>query len=176
MNLISGSIVIFDTLYIGAVILTKYNILYVMQCPRCKQTDTQVIDSRVCFEAVRRRRLCTKCGFRFTTFEKIERPKLYIIKKDKRRELYSREKLKTGIIKACEKRPISQDKIISVVNNLEQQLFEKNQNEISSSELGELVMKQLRLLDKVAYIRFASVYRSFENLAEFEKEIKDVKN
>jgi len=145
-----------------------------MQCPTCKQTETQVIDSRVCFESVRRRRECLHCKNRFTTFERVEKPKLYIIKKDGRREIFDRNKIQSGIIKACEKRPISQNIIITTVIEIEKELFELGQNEIKSQQIGEIVMKRLKKLDKVAYIRFASVYRSFDNISQFEREIKNI--
>lgn len=147
-----------------------------MICPYCN-SDTKVIDKRETPDqkATRRRRECLKCHKRFTTYERIERTDLFVIKKDERREPFNREKLKSGIIKACEKRPISHETIEKVLNDIESVLRKKNKKEITSREIGEAVMKRLKKLDKVAYIRFASVYRAFEDLKSFEKELKSLK-
>lgn len=123
---------------------------------------------------MRRRRECLKCKKRFTTYEAIEEAKIFVVKKDGRREPFNREKLKSGLMKACEKRPISQEKIDNAVLEIEQKLKEKGK-EISSSFIGELVMKKLKQLDKVAYIRFASVYRDFKDIDDFNKEIREIK-
>ncbi|MEM2974284.1 MAG: transcriptional regulator NrdR [Candidatus Micrarchaeia archaeon] len=145
-----------------------------MKCPYCGHTETSVVDSRDAngLSAVRRRRECVKCGKRFTTYERIESVELAVIKKDGRREPFNREKIMAGIIKACEKRPISHDKIEKAVDEIEMELRKKDTKEVPSSLIGELVMKKLKRLDKVAYIRFASVYREFADVEDFRKELK----
>lgn len=148
-----------------------------MLCPHCNSKESKVIDKRETpdLKAIRRRRECLKCEKRFTTYEKIEPTELFVIKKDKRREPFNREKLKSGLIKACQKRPISHESIEKVLNEIELMLRKKKKTEITSSEIGELVMKKLKKLDKVAYIRFASVYREFQDINSFEKELKSLK-
>lgn len=148
-----------------------------MKCPYCSSTETRVLDKRETGDQVitRRRRECLKCGKRFTTYERIEMPDIMIIKKDNRRESFNREKLKTGIVKACSKRPISMDKIEDMVDDIERKLRKYRKNEIKSSVIGEMVIKKLRSLDKVAYIRFASVYRDFADIGSFEKELNNLK-
>lgn len=147
-----------------------------MRCPYCSSPESKVIDKRESSPGVtRRRRECLKCRKRFTTYEKIEILDLSIIKKDSRREPFSRDKLKAGIQKACEKRPIGQEKIEKAVGEIEAELLNRKDKEIGSKEIGELVMKSLRRLDKVAYIRFASVYREFEDIDSFEKELDKLK-
>jgi transcriptional repressor NrdR len=133
-----------------------------------------VVDSRDSedFETTRRRRECFKCGKRFTTYERVEMVDLTVLKKDGRREQFSTSKLLNGILKACEKRPISIEMINRVVADIERDLRSRDRTEVSSQEIGEMVMRKLRNLDKVAYIRFASVYREFEDVASFAKEIK----
>ena len=146
-----------------------------MKCIFCN-SETKVTDKRDSEGETRRRRECLKCGKRFTTYERIEEPNFIVIKKDKTRQPFSREKLRVGIEKACEKRPIETEKIDSLVNEIESRLREKVKGkEISSQEIGELVMKSLKKLDKVAYIRFASVYKDFKDVDDFRKEIKEVK-
>ncbi len=144
-----------------------------MRCPYCQYEETKVIDSRESEDIVRRRRECLKCEKRFTTHETIESAPLYIIKKDNSRELFDREKLKRGIIKACEKRPVEMEKIDEAVDKIESKL--RKNNELSSKEIGEEVMKQLKKLDKIAYIRFASVYREFEDVSDFKKELNNLR-
>ena len=143
-----------------------------MNCPYCGNEDHKVVDKREANEATRRRRECLRCEKRFTTYERIEPFDLIIVKKDGRREPFSREKLRTGLIKACEKRPIPQEKIDKAVDEIEAELRNEEKKEVSSSHVGELVMRKLKKLDKVAYIRFASVYRQFADLESFEKELK----
>ncbi len=145
-----------------------------MRCPYCLSTNTCVVDSRDSedFETTRRRRECFKCGKRFTTYERVEMVDLTVLKKDGRREQFSTSKLLNGILKACEKRPISIEMINRVVADIERDLRSRDRTEVSSQEIGEMVMRKLRNLDKVAYIRFASVYREFEDVASFAKEIK----
>ncbi len=146
-----------------------------MRCPRCKDIDTKVIDSRVIEDGftIRRRRECNKCGYRFTTYEKIELD-IMIVKKDGRREAYNREKLLAGIRKACHKRPISEEKIRKFIHELELDLIQKGEKEVSSQYIGERVMEALKKWDKVAYIRFASVYKEFKDVSEFIDQIKEL--
>jgi transcriptional repressor NrdR len=143
-----------------------------MKCPYCFHEETKVVDSRESEDTTRRRRECLKCEKRFTTYEKVEGLDLFVIKKDGRREPFSIEKLKKGIITACEKRPIPSEKIDNVIDEVERDLRKKDSNEISTKEIGEIVMKKLKTLDKIAYIRFASVYKSFEDVDSFKDEIK----
>ena len=146
-----------------------------MKCPKCKQSDTKVIDSRIIEDGftIRRRRECPNCGYRFTTYEKIEL-NIMIIKKDGRREPYNREKLLAGIRKACHKRPISEHLIKKFIDELELDLIQKGEKEIPSSYIGERVMNALKEWDKVAYIRFASVYKEFKGVDEFILQIKEL--
>lgn len=145
-----------------------------MRCPYCENPDTKVIDSRPTEEghAIRRRRGCEKCGKRFTTYEKVEEAIIMIIKKDGRREAFDRSKVMNGIIKACEKRPVSMAEIEGVVTEIERGLNNLMEKEVDSAFIGELVMEQLKELDQVAYVRFASVYRQFTDVNTFIKEIE----
>ena len=144
-----------------------------MKCPYCQHEETKVLDKRETEEslATRRRRECLKCQKRFTTYERIETD-LMVIKKDNRREKFNREKLKAGILKSIEKRPISIEQVDQIIDNIEATLKSKNSSEIQSSLIGDLVVKRLKSLDKVAYIRFASVYKDFEDPTSFLEEIK----
>ena len=144
-----------------------------MLCPYCGNEETKVTDKRDSKNETRRRRECLKCGKRFTTYEKIQEVEIFVIKKDGRRELFSREKLKTGIIKACEKRDVSIEQIEKAINYIEEKLKQYGR-EVSSKLIGELVMRQLKKLDKIAYIRFASVYREFKEAKDFKLAIKEV--
>jgi transcriptional repressor NrdR len=145
-----------------------------MKCPYCGYYDTGVIESRHTENelVIRRRRICKKCNKRFTTYERIELIPLMVIKKDGRREPFSREKITVGIIKACEKRPISIETINKLVSDIEESLRNEGMNEVKSSEIGELVISRIGGLDEVAYVRFASVYRQFKDVSSFVKEIK----
>ncbi len=143
-----------------------------MDCPHCSNEYTKVTDKRKSPEGFRRRRECLKCGRRFTTYEKMGESVFYIIKKDKRREKFERAKLEKGVEKAFEKRPVSKEEIAKMLNEVEEQLRKKGQREVDSSLIGELIMKKIKKLDNVAYIRFASVYRDFKDLSDFKKEIK----
>jgi transcriptional repressor NrdR len=143
-----------------------------MVCPRCNHTGTEVIDSRMADKSVRRRRSCSGCNYRFTTFERVERPRLLVIKKDQRREPFSRDKLLTGIERACEKRPVSKTEIEAMVDEIECAIFDQTDLEISTNGIGELVMIALAKRDKVAYVRFASVYREFTDVASFAKVVE----
>ena len=149
-----------------------------MKCPFCTNSETQVIDSRDTenLEATRRRRECLKCQKRFTTYERIENTNLTVIKKDGRREDFEREKIKTGVRKACEKRPVTEEMIEALVDDVELELRSYKSTEVPSSVIGKLVMKRLKKLDKVAYVRFASVYREFTELTDFEEELKKLLN
>ena len=144
-----------------------------MKCPYCNYEETQVIDSRDTenLEATRRRRECSKCNKRFTTYERVEEADIVVVKKDGKRERFERQKLINGMLKACEKRPISLDKIEKLVDDVESDLRKRDSVEVDSKTIGRLVMKKLKSLDKVAYIRFASVYLEFEDLARFEEEL-----
>ncbi|MBS3074517.1 transcriptional regulator NrdR [Candidatus Pacearchaeota archaeon] len=146
-----------------------------MKCPFCGKLETRVTNKRDSDGTVRRRRECLngKCRKRFTTYEKMERKVIIVVKKDSRRESYKREKLTAGITKACEKRPVSYEKIEQIVNDIETKLSRKGK-ETKSTHIGELVMGALKKLDKVAYVRFASVYKDFKDISDFRKEIKDV--
>ncbi len=144
-----------------------------MKCPYCPAKETMVIETRDSdLDAIRRRRECAKCGKRFTTYERLGATELFVIKRDGRRENFDRVKLRNGILKACEKRPVSHDKVEKAINDIEKRLREGGKTEVRSRRIGELVMETLRKLDEVAYIRFASVYRNFSDVKSFEKEIK----
>jgi len=148
-----------------------------MRCPFCSYRETKVVETRETGEDVtRRRRECLKCKKRFTTYEKLESLNLRVIKKDGNRESFDKEKLRRGLLKACEKRPISLADIDRVADDIERVLRNKHTPEAKSAVIGELVMKSLKKLDSVAYIRFASVYRSFQDIHEFEKEVKILKD
>jgi transcriptional repressor NrdR len=147
-----------------------------MLCPYCRSDKLKVVDKRESDDkSIRRRRECLKCKKRFTTYERIEAVPLIVIKRDKRREPFDRDKLRTGIMKACWKRPISQEKIEKIVDEIETELRNADKTEIRSRDIGELVMNKLKDLDEVAYIRFASVYRRFKDIQSFERELKGLK-
>jgi len=145
-----------------------------VQCQRCNHNGTKVIDSRPADEgkAIRRRRECENCGFRFTTFERMELSPILVVKKDGTREEFSREKLLRGIRRACEKRPISAEEQEAIVNHVEVKIRDKGDSEIESTVIGEFVMEELAKIDDVAYIRFASVYREFKDIEVFMEEMK----
>lgn len=146
-----------------------------MECPYCSNTRLKVTNKRESPSGIRRRRECINCKKRFTTYEKIEHNDLYVIKKDGTRQRFEREKLQKGIEKAFEKRPVSKEKIDNVINEIEELLRKKGNKEIKSSIIGEIVIKKIKKLDNVAYIRFASVYRDFKDVNDFKKEIKELK-
>ncbi len=147
-----------------------------MKCPYCPAPETKVIETRDSdLDSLRRRRECTKCGKRFTTYEKLDVTDLFVVKRDGRREKFDRIKLRNGILKACEKRPVSHEKIEAAMDEIEKKLREGGKTEVRTKRIGELVMEKLRELDEVAYIRFASVYRNFSDIKSFEKEIKTLK-
>ena len=145
-----------------------------MKCPYCQNTETKVTDKRDAEEVnlTRRRRECLKCEKRFTTYEKIETSNILVIKKDGRKEQYNRDKIKKGLKKACEKRPVTDERIEAEIDAIEMQLLKNEKGEISSKDVGELAIKALKKLDKIAYIRFASVYREFADLEDFNEELK----
>lgn len=147
-----------------------------MKCPFCSHENTRVIDSRPADEnnSIRRRRVCDECGKRFTTYEKIETIPLIVIKKDNNRETYDRSKIEAGVLRACHKRPISAAQINQLVDSIETAVFNREEKEISSGIIGELVMNKLKDLDTVAYVRFASVYREFKDINTFMDELKKV--
>ena len=144
-----------------------------MDCPYCGE-NTRVTDKRGSPEGVRRRRECLKCKKRFTTYEKLGKKDLYVTKKDGRREKFSREKLEAGIQRAFEKRPVAKEKIEKMINEIEEQLMRGGKKEVTSSAIGEIVMKKIKKLDHVAYIRFASVYRDFQDIKAFKKELREL--
>lgn len=145
-----------------------------MNCPYCLHPKSKVTNKRKSPDGIRRRRECLKCKKRFTTYEKASKDIFYIIKKDKKREKFDREKLEKGIEKAFEKRPISKEKVDRLIEDIENQLMRKGKKEIRSSVVGELVMKKIKKLDNVAYIRFASVYRDFQDVKDFKKELNKI--
>ena len=145
-----------------------------MKCPYCSGTESRVIDSRPAedSEKIRRRRECLSCGRRFTTYEMVENTPLIVVKKDKSRQMFDREKLMRGLLRACEKRQIPLATLEALVNGIEQEFANEMVKEVSSVELGECVLRELKKLDKVAYIRFASVYRDFNDVASFMRELE----
>jgi transcriptional repressor NrdR len=147
-----------------------------MKCPFCGDMDNKVTDSRICREgeAIRRRRECIHCGKRFTTYEYVEAVPMMIVKKDGRREPYNRDKIRNGILKACEKRNISMDQIDQFLDELEQDLRGSGKNEVPTSHIGEKIMVRLHDLDDIAYVRFASVYREFKDVNDFVEELKTI--
>lgn len=144
-----------------------------MNCPVCNSKDTKVVDSRISTDglSIRRRRECNKCGFRFSTIEEVELLDLTVVKRDGRREAYSRDNIVSGLKKALEKRSYTDAVFKKLVHNIERDIQKKKRGELTSQEIGEIVMNRLRTFDKVAYIRFASVYRSFEDVKTFQKEL-----
>ena len=147
-----------------------------MKCPYCNKPGTRVIDSRPAEDgsSIRRRRGCDECGKRFTTYEKVETIPLIVIKKDDNREQYDRSKIEGGVLRACYKRPVSAEQIQRTLEKIETKIFEREEKEIPTSVIGEIVMEQLKELDEVAYVRFASVYREFKDVNTFMSEIKKI--
>ncbi|HAE80079.1 MAG: transcriptional repressor NrdR [Clostridium sp.] len=143
-----------------------------MNCPYCNASDTKVIDSRPAEDnSIRRRRQCDRCGRRFTTYEKLETIPFMVIKKDNTRELYNRSKIEDGVLRSCHKRPVSPQQIEHLVNEVENEIMAREEREISTTFIGELVMSKLKSLDEVAYVRFASVYRQFKDVHTFMEEL-----
>ena len=147
-----------------------------MKCPYCSNLDTRVIDSRLTDsnDTVRRRRMCEKCGKRFTTYERLENQPIAVIKKDNTRQPFDRNKILSGLIRACIKRNISTEVLNKIVDDIKNEISNMPSNEINSKEIGNLVLKRLKDLDKVAYIRFASVYKQFDNIKQFTKELSEL--
>lgn len=147
-----------------------------MRCPVCNQKDTKVIDSRLSVDGmnIRRRRECEKCAFRFSTLEEMELLDLTVVKRDGRRESYSREKLMRGLEKALEKRPYTEANLQQLIHKIERDIQKKRRGELTTKEIGEILMKNLLTFDKIAYIRFASVYRSFDDVKTFEQELRSL--
>mgnify|MGYP006373753643 CR=1 FL=1 len=148
-----------------------------MRCPACQHNGTRVVDSRPVddHKEIRRRRECEACAFRFTTFERIEETPLIVVKKDGSREEFTREKILRGLIRACEKRPISLDELESVVHLIENDLRRLGQAEVQSETVGEMTMERLSMMDEVAYVRFASVYRQYQDINVFITELKELR-
>lgn len=146
-----------------------------MQCPRCQNNNSKVVDSRPADDgrAIRRRRECEACKFRFTTFERVEKTPLLVIKKNGTREEFNREKILRGLIRSCEKRPVAMEQVEKIVDEVENQIRGLGENEISSAIIGEYIMEKLADIDEVAYIRFASVYRQFKDMNVFLKELQE---
>ncbi len=147
-----------------------------MKCPFCGSDSTRVIDSRPADDnsSIRRRRICDECNKRFTTYEKVETIPLVVVKKDNNRELYKRSKIEDGVYRACHKRPISQECVTKMIDDIETEIFNKEEKEVRSSDIGNIVMSHLKDLDPVAYVRFASVYREFKDVNTFMEELKKV--
>ncbi|MCI5822735.1 MAG: transcriptional regulator NrdR [Lachnospiraceae bacterium] len=145
-----------------------------MKCPFCSSENTRVIDSRPADDnnSIRRRRMCDECGKRFTTYEKVETIPLIVIKKDNNREQYDRAKIEAGVLRACHKRPISANDINKLIDEVETEIFAREEKEIPSDEIGSIVMDKIKDLDDVAYVRFASVYREFKDVNTFMSELK----
>lgn len=148
-----------------------------MHCNQCGSDEIKVIESRDVADgqAIRRRRMCIKCGERFTTYERIERPQLIVIKHDKTRELFNRNKLLSGLYRACEKTPVTSLELERLVSDVEDALYNSGESEVNSTRIGELVMDHLAQLNEVAYVRFASVYRRFTDITSFERELSNMK-
>lgn len=148
-----------------------------MKCNKCSHVDTKVIESRDAAEgeSIRRRRMCIQCGYRFTTYERIERPQLIVIKNNGKREMFNRDKMMSGLYRACEKTTVSSVQIERVASAVEQALYACGESEVHSARIGDLVMDQLAALNDVAYVRFASVYRRFKDIAGFEKELSQIR-
>ena len=148
-----------------------------MKCNQCQGDDIKVIESRDVADgqAIRRRRMCNTCGNRFTTYERLERPQIIVIKNDGNRQLFNRAKLLAGLFRACEKTPVTSMELEKVVDDIEQELYACGEQEVHSTKIGELVMDQLARLNEVAYVRFASVYRRFKDIASFEAELSLVR-
>lgn len=148
-----------------------------MKCSQCECEDTKVIESRDAGDgqAIRRRRACPACGYRFTTYERLERPQLIVIKNDGTRQLFNRDKLLGGLYRACEKTPVTSLQLEKLVADIEQQLYACGESEVGSAKIGDLVMERLSSLNEVAYVRFASVYRRFKDIASFERELSHIR-
>ena len=147
-----------------------------MNCPYCGNEESKVIDSRDANEGIRRRRQCLQCGSRFTTYERVQVTSLFVIKKDKRREEFNKNKLVMGIRKACEKRPLPADTPDILADDIEAELIKQNRMEITSKDIGDMVMQRLKIIDQIAYIRFASIYREFADITMLKEEVDNLAN
>lgn len=149
-----------------------------MKCPACNYSETKVVDSRLNNDgaSIRRRRECLECGKRFTTYEYVEQVPLMVVKRDGRRQTFDRKKIISGLIKACEKRPVSADKMDEITTSVEQAVQKKFDREVLSKDIGEMIMEKLAVVDEVAYVRFASVYRQFRDVNQFMNELKIILN
>jgi transcriptional repressor NrdR len=149
-----------------------------MKCPFCGETDSKVLDSRSIDDetAIRRRRECPRCGRRFTTYERLDELPLIVVKKDGRREAFDRNKVLRGLVRACEKRPVPTERLEALAEEVEKDLYGRLDREVSSGEIGEMVMERLRDVDEVAYVRFASVYRQFKDINRFMQELQKLLN
>jgi len=145
-----------------------------MKCPHCGYNDSKVLDSRDVDDGVRRRRQCLSCDSRFTTYERVQKTGLFVIKKDKRRELFDKSKLLNGIHKAFEKRPVAANKIDKIADDIEAELFKQGRQEVQSAVIGDMVMTKLKQIDQIAYIRFASVYREFADITRLKQEVDNL--
>lgn len=147
-----------------------------MKCPSCGYKDTKVVDSRPVDndESIRRRRVCPRCGNKFSTYERIESMPVMVVKKDKSRQIFSRDKLIGGILKACHKRPVTSAQIEGIVHDIESAVKASGKSEIASSDIGKMVMERLKNIDDIAYVRFASVYREFKDVETFMAELEDI--
>ena len=143
-------------------------------CPHCRKNETRVVDSRDDDNSVRRRRECLGCKHRFTTYERMEAPRLFVVKKDGRREQYNRDKVLSGLRRACEKRPVAEAQMEEIVATIERELFARGENEVPGTLIGEKLMEALKRVDEVAYVRFASVYRDFRDVASFQAELAEL--
>ncbi len=145
-----------------------------MKCPYCGNQNTRVVDSRPADDntAIRRRRVCDECGKRFTSYERVDTIPLIVIKKDNTREIFDRSKIESGVLRACHKRPITAQQIHELIDSVETEVYAEGEREVSSNEIGEMVMNRLKNLDQVAYVRFASVYREFKDVEAFMDELK----
>lgn len=145
-----------------------------MECPYCSNEKSKVTDKRVSPDGIRRRRECLKCGKRFTTYEKISQEEIYVIKKDNSRQRFDKEKIMRGLERAFEKRPVSHEELIKIAKEVEEQIRRKGKKEIKSEKIGEVILKKIKRIDEVAYVRFASVYRDFKDIKDFKKELKEL--
>ena len=147
-----------------------------MKCPFCQTIEDKVLESREIDEGkvIRRRRECLACRGRFTSYERLEEKPTLVIKRDGRREQFNREKIRQGIMRACEKRPVSMEAVEAMLDEIEREIHREEGREVMSSKVGEMIMDKLQKIDKIAYVRFASVYRKFEDLSEFIKEVKEI--
>ena len=155
----------------------EYNILYptkIMNCPFCGHTKFKVTNKRESPDGIRRRRECLKCTKRFTTYETVSKPTIYVVKKDKTRQEFNPEKIERGLDRAFEKRPISKDKVNKISKDIEESIRKSGKKEITSKKIGEMMMRKIKKLDKVAYIRFASVYRDFKDIDDFKSQLEEL--